>query len=81
MWSAQNIMKISTDWIADIYSEQNIRLFHLKMSEHCQITIHDEDTKILHYNHDEQLIRLQCRLYPNLEELLEKMNSCKIIRC
>ena len=51
------------------------------MSEHCQITIHDEDTKILHYNHDEQLIRLQCRLYPNLEELLEKMNSCKIIRC
>ena len=77
MWSAQNIMKISTDWISDIYSEQNIRLLHLKMSEYCQIKIHDEDTKILNYNHNEPLIRLQCTLYANMEELLEKMNSCK----
>ena len=39
----------------------------------------DEDNKILKYNHGEKSLKAPFMIYADLECLLEKMDSCKII--
>ena len=43
--------------------------------DYCYVELHNEDKKILKYNHGEKLMKAPAIIYANLECLLEKMHS------
>ena len=50
-----------------------------KNHDYCYIEMPDEDNKILKYNHRKKSLKDPFMIYADLECLLEKMHSCKII--
>ena len=44
--------------------------------DYCYEEMHEEDNKILKYNHGENSMKVPFIIYADLESLLEKMNTC-----
>ena len=44
--------------------------------DHCYLEMPEECNKILKYNHGEKFMKVPFIIYPDLESLLEKMNTC-----
>ena len=47
-----------------------------KNYDYCYVEMPKEDNKILIYNHGEKSMKVVFIIYPDLESLLEKMNTC-----
>ena len=61
------------------YTTENNLKKHKKVCEnhdHCYVEMPEKDHRILKYNHGEKYIKVPFIIYPDIESLLEKMNTC-----
>ena len=63
-----------------LYSTKNKPKKHERVCydhEYCYVEIHNEDSKILKYNHGENSLKAPFMIYADLECLFEKIHSCQ----